>query len=126
MTASGRRGVRGAARGDRAGARREPDTSLVAAAAGDAGGLSRDEVVSNAAVLLFGGIETTEGMIANALMHLLAHPGRASRAVRAEPALLPNAIEESLRLEPAAAVIDRYATRDVGARRRADRRAASW
>jgi cytochrome P450 len=26
---------------------------------------------------------------------------------------LPNAIEESLRLEPAAAVIDRYATRDV-------------
>ena len=32
-------------------------------------------------------------------------------AVRAEPALLANAIEESLRLEPAAAVIDRYSTR---------------
>ncbi len=83
------------------------------------------QVVSNAAVLLFGGIETTEGMIANAIAHLLAHPDQLA-AVRAEPALLANAIEESLRLEPAAAVIDRYATRAVGAGRRADRRAASW
>jgi cytochrome P450 len=91
---------------------REPDTSLVAAAAGDAGGLARHEVVANAAVLLFGGIETTEGMIANAIAHLLSHPDELA-AVRAEPALLVNAIEESLRLEPAAAVIDRYATRDT-------------
>jgi cytochrome P450 len=91
---------------------RAPATSLVAAAAGDAGGLGRGEVVSNAAVLLFGGIETTEGMIANAIAHLLADP-EALAAVRAEPELLANAIEESLRLEPAAAVIDRYATRAV-------------
>jgi cytochrome P450 len=89
-----------------------PETSLVAAAASDAGGLGRGEVVSNAAVLLFGGIETTEGMIANAIAHLLEHPDQLA-AVRAEPALLANAIEESLRLEPAAAVVDRYATRDV-------------
>ena len=91
---------------------RGPESSLVAAAAGDAGGLERGEVVSNAAVLLFGGIETTEGMIANAIAHLLAHPEQLA-AVRAEPELLANAIEESLRLEPAAAVIDRYATRDA-------------
>ena len=91
---------------------RSPESSLVAAAAGDAGGLGRGEVVSNAAVLLFGGIETTEGMIANAIAHLLAHPDQLA-AVRAEPALLANAIEESLRLEPAAAVVDRYATRDA-------------
>jgi cytochrome P450 len=91
---------------------RAPQTSLVAAAAGDAGGLGRGEVVSNAAVLLFGGIETTEGMIANAIVHLLSHPDQLA-AVRAEPELLANAIEESLRLEPAAAVIDRYATRAV-------------
>jgi cytochrome P450 len=89
-----------------------PASSLVAAAASDAGGLGRGEVVSNAAVLLFGGIETTEGMIANAVAHLLEHPGQLA-AVRAEPALLANAIEESLRLEPAAAVVDRYATRDA-------------
>ena len=33
--------------------------------------------------------------------------------VRSSADLLPNAIEESIRLEPAAAVVDRYATRDV-------------
>jgi len=79
---------------------------------GDAGDLSGDEVVSNLAVLMFGGIETTEGMIANALMHLLESQGQRER-VESDRALLPNAIEESLRLEPAAAVIDRYSTRDV-------------
>ena len=31
----------------------------------------------------------------------------------ADPGRLPNAIEESLRLEPAAAMVDRYATADV-------------
>ena len=88
----------------------DPSASLLAAAAGAAGGLERDRVISNAAVLLFGGIETTEGMIANAVAHLLANPAQLA-AVRADPSLLPNAIEESLRLEPAAAVVDRYATR---------------
>ena len=87
----------------------DPSASLLAAAAGAAGGLEHDRVISNAAVLLFGGIETTEGMIANAVAHLLADPAQLA-AVRADPALLANAIEESLRLEPAAAVIDRYAT----------------
>jgi cytochrome P450 len=86
--------------------------SLLAAAAGDAGGLARERVISNAAVMLFGGIETTDGMIANAVGHLLAHPDQLE-LVRADPTLLPNAVEESLRLEPAAAVIDRYATADT-------------
>ncbi len=78
----------------------------------DVDGLSPSEAVSNAAVLMFGGIETTEAMIANALFHLVSNPDQLA-LVRADPALLPGAIEESLRLEPAAAVIDRYATRDV-------------
>lgn len=86
-------------------------TSLLAAAA-DGGGLSTAEAVSNAAVLMFGGIETTEGMICNAILHLLGHPDQL-RLVIADPGLLPSAIEESLRLEPAAAVVDRYATADV-------------
>ena len=88
---------------------RDPATSLVAAVAGQRDGLGRDEIVSNAAVLLFGGIETTEGMIANAVLHLLAHPDQLA-LVEADRGLLGGAIEESLRLEPAAAVIDRYAT----------------
>ncbi|HEY6276709.1 MAG TPA: cytochrome P450 [Streptosporangiaceae bacterium] len=77
-----------------------------------AGGLSAGEVVSNAAVLLFGGIETTEGMISNVILHLLGHPAQLA-LVRADPGLIPAAVEESLRLEPAAAVVDRYATRDL-------------
>jgi cytochrome P450 len=75
---------------------------------GQAAQLSSAEVVSNAAVMMFGGIETTEGMIANLLYHLLMYEGGP-----VEPELYGNAVEESLRLEPAAAVIDRYATRDV-------------
>jgi len=90
----------------------DPDSSLLAAAAGEAAGLTHTEVVSNAAVLMFGGIETTEGMIANALLHLLAYPA-ALALVEADRSLLRNAVEESLRLEPAAAVIDRYATEDA-------------
>ena len=74
--------------------------------------LALPEVVSNAAVLMFGGIETTEGMIANLLLHLLTNPSQLD-TVRADRARIPDAVEESLRLEPAAAVVDRYATRDV-------------
>ena len=81
------------------------------AASGPAG-LTSTEVVSNAAVLMFGGIETTEGMITNALWHLLSHPGQL-RLVLDDPGLVPGAVEESLRLEPAAAVVDRYAATDV-------------
>jgi len=74
--------------------------------------LTDAEAASNAAVILFGGIETTEGMIATALWHLLREPGGRERAL-AEAAWLEGAVEESLRLEPAAAMVDRYATADT-------------
>jgi cytochrome P450 len=77
-----------------------------------AGPLTEAEAISNAAVLLFGGIETTEGMIANAMLHLLSSPAELEM-VLADRRLIPAAVEESLRLEPAAAVVDRYATRDT-------------
>jgi cytochrome P450 len=89
----------------------DESASLLAAAAAD-GSLSAEQITSNAAVLLFGGIETTEGMIANAALYLLEKPGRVA-AARESSAALDAAIDESLRLEPAAAVIDRYATADV-------------
>jgi cytochrome P450 len=91
---------------------RRDKPSLLTEAARAPQRLSQDEVVSNAAVLMFGGIDTTEGMIANAVRHLLGDPA-ALALVRDNADLLPNAIEESIRLEPAAAVVDRYATRDV-------------
>jgi hypothetical protein len=87
------------------------EDSLLAVAAGG-GSLGTDEVVSNAAVAMFGGIETTEGMICNAVLHLLSHPVQLAE-VLADRRLVDGAVEESLRLEPAAAVVDRYATAAV-------------
>ncbi len=85
--------------------------TLLAAVAADAN-LDDNELFSNAAVLMFGGIETSEAMTANLLWHLLSHPEQLTR-LRDDRTLLANAIEESLRLEPAAAVVDRYATERV-------------
>jgi cytochrome P450 len=83
--------------------------SLLTAAAGQ---LAAREIVSNAAVLLFGGIETTEGMICNAVWYLLGDQD-ALRQVAVDGRLIEGVVEESLRLEPAAAVVDRYATAAV-------------
>jgi cytochrome P450 len=74
------------------------------------GELETEAIVSNAAVVMFGGIETTEGMILNALWYLLTVPG-ALDEVRQHPDLVAAAVEESLRLEPAASRVDRFATR---------------
>jgi cytochrome P450 len=92
------------------GATAEQSSVLATAAAG--GGLSPEEIISDAAVVMFGGIDTTDGMIANAVLHLLGQPGELDR-VRSDPALLTGVVEESLRLEPAAAIVDRYATADI-------------
>ena len=74
-----------------------------------AGELETHEVVSAAAVMMFGAIETAEGMTANALWYLLSEDGIVER-VRQDRTLVPALIDESLRLEPAATFIDRYAT----------------
>jgi cytochrome P450 len=74
--------------------------------------LAPAEVVSNAAVMMFGGIETSEGMTTSLFWHLLSEPDRMA-VVRADRSLIANAVEESLRLEPAAGRVDRYATADT-------------
>ena len=74
--------------------------------------LRDDEIAAAVAVVMFGAIETSEAMTANAFFHLLTN-GDAWEVLRADRARIPDAINESLRLEPAACWIDRYATRDV-------------
>jgi cytochrome P450 len=74
--------------------------------------LARPEIVSNAAVMMFGGIETSEGMTTSLFWHVLSTPG-ALQAIDRERELIANAVEESLRLEPAAGRVDRYATEEV-------------
>lgn len=73
--------------------------------------LDDGELASNLAVVMFGGVETVDGEVANALAHLLARPDLCA-AARHDPALQVAVVEESLRLEPAASVVDRYATTD--------------
>jgi len=70
------------------------------------------EIASNAAVMMFGGIETSEGMTTSLFWHVLSTDG-ALDALRDDPSLVANAVEESLRLEPAAGRVDRYATADI-------------
>ena len=80
--------------------------------AGARGALAPNEIVANTGVLLFGGIETTEGMTANLFTHLLREP-ELWASVDADRALIATAVEESLRLEPSVVRVDRYATRDA-------------
>jgi cytochrome P450 len=74
--------------------------------------LTRPEIASNVAVMLFGGIETGEGMTTTLFWHLLTNPAQLA-ALQVDRSLGVQAVEESLRLEPAAARVDRYATDDV-------------
>lgn len=73
------------------------------------------EIGSNALIVLFGGIETTEGSIANALWALLTHEDALRRA-RASDEELEACIEESLRWEPAVQTCTRYAARSTRVR----------
>ncbi len=92
----------------RVAARAGSPLALVAATAD----LTDDEVFANTAVAMFGAIETGEGMTATCLWHLLSTPDLPLGADRPE-GLVEDAVEESLRLEPAASFVDRYTTSDV-------------
>jgi cytochrome P450 len=58
--------------------------------------LSEEEVVNQVFMLLNGGIDTSTALIAGMFGHLGAHPDQRA-ALAADPALIPNAVEEMLR-----------------------------
>lgn len=74
--------------------------------------LTPEEIPAAVAVVMFGAIETSEAMTSNALWHLFTNPVVLDR-LRADRSLLPQVIDESLRIEPAAAWVDRYTTTAV-------------
>ncbi|MBV1856112.1 cytochrome P450 family protein [Catellatospora tritici] len=81
--------------------RQTADDALMSAlvAATDGGDrLTEDELTSMVFLLLIAGHETTVNLIGNGMHLLLDHPEQADR-LRADPSLLPAAIEEFLRIE---------------------------
>ncbi|RSD22955.1 cytochrome P450 family protein [Amycolatopsis eburnea] len=64
----------------------------------DGDSLSEPELVSMAFLLLVAGHETTVNLIANGVLALLREPAQLAR-LRAEPELMPNAVEEFLRFD---------------------------
>jgi len=66
---------------------------------GSDGRLSREELMSNMALLLVAGHETTVNLIANGMLTLLRHPEILQR-LRRQPELSARIVEELLRYEP--------------------------
>ncbi|MFI8913787.1 cytochrome P450 [Streptomyces sp. NPDC053513] len=84
---------------------------LVARASGN-GGPEREELVQLATILLVAGHETTANMISLGTYTLLRHPERLAE-LRADPGLLPTAVEELLRFLSIADGLLRVAREDV-------------
>jgi cytochrome P450 len=95
--------------------RRQPADDLVSVIASQQdgeSGLSIREVVQFVMLLLVAGNETTTNLIGNAVSALLEHPDELAR-VAADPALVPAAIEETLRYDPPVQIVFRVATQDT-------------
>ncbi len=91
-------------------ARRTPEASVTSAVVCDpATELSDADIVAQLRVILFGAIETVESMVLNTVMLLLDHPDQLA-AVRADSELIPNALEESLRLIPPVTFLERWSS----------------
>jgi cytochrome P450 len=79
----------------------------------DSDQLTEEELLSTIFQLIVAGHDTTASLIGNALVALLDHPADLA-ALRADPALMPRAIEELLRYDaPAPHATFRYATSPV-------------
>ncbi|MEU1310377.1 cytochrome P450 [Streptomyces cinnamoneus] len=76
------------------------------------GELDREELALLAMILLVAGHETTSSMITLGTYTLLEHPGQLA-ALRADPALMPGAVEELMRYLSIADGMVRVATEDI-------------
>lgn len=79
--------------------------------------LSHDELLAFSILLLLAGHETTTNLIGNGLLALTEHPDAAAR-LRAEPGLLPSAVEEFLRYDSSVQGAVRFARETVEIRGR--------
>jgi pimeloyl-[acyl-carrier protein] synthase len=107
--------------------RRHSEDDLICAllhAEQDGDSLTEDEVVANSIMLMTGGQETTTNLVGNGLLALLRHREQ-WELLRANPGLVPSAIEELLRYESPIQYTSRIAPHDLemGGRKIARRQA---
>ena len=74
--------------------------------------LTEDEMLGTIALLLVAGNETTTHLISNGMLMLLRHPDQVAR-LRADPSLLPSAVDEMLRYTGPVHTTRRTARTDV-------------
>lgn len=86
--------------------------SALALAEIDGDRLTDEEIVANVIITMVGGQETTTNLIGNGVLSLLRHPDQLER-LRADPSLMPGAIEELLRYEAPSQHTARLAPDDV-------------
>ncbi len=84
----------------------------LAAAQQDGVGLSEDEAVASAVLLLNAGHEASVNVLGNGMVALLRCPEQLDR-LRADPALAPAAVEEMIRYDPPLHLFERTATAAV-------------
>jgi cytochrome P450 len=98
----------------------EPTNDFLSVLAGGeaAGVFDRNQVLVNAALLLFAGHETTMNLICNGLLALLRHPEQWARLVADPDRYARLATEECLRYDPPVKSTQRIAARDVELRGR--------
>jgi cytochrome P450 len=74
--------------------------------------LTDDEIIANGMLLLLAGHVAVRNLIGNAIYLLLTHPDELTK-LQANPALMHNVIQETLRYEPPVTLIPRIALEDV-------------
>ncbi len=91
-----------------------PDNSLLSQVVNDTSEdrLDEQEICKNASIIFFGGISTVEAVVLNCLYALCTHAD-AMDAVRSDPGLVPQAVEETLRWLSPVQSATRHAVRDV-------------
>jgi cytochrome P450 len=94
--------------------RRAPQPDLITGLLGeaDAGRLSEGELFGWCMFLLLAGHETTTGLIGNAIVSLIQRPEQLAE-LRADPGLVPSAIEELLRFDSPVQRISRVAVQEI-------------
>ncbi|MFO7192412.1 cytochrome P450 [Thermocrispum sp.] len=92
--------------------RKSPGDDMISFLLGQQERLDDDELLSLCTLILFAGHETTTNLLCNSLVCLTQHPDQLEE-LRADPSLVPNAVEEVLRYEGPIKILVRWVTEDV-------------